>query len=135
MAFDLDPVAVMKALQSEKSSSSGLLGPDPMAFKGSFPSAAKAFSKNLDPTIQSGLKGIGSGADSALFGLKEEAEANMDELRMAGDLLGNKANEEMAYRNRLASERFARRQAQGAQDAAWMQLGGTVIGTVAGVLI
>ena len=134
MAFDLDPVEVMKVLRKE-SSSGGFSGPDPSAFKGVMPNAAKHQNQQFTPSMEPGLSVISFGADEALHQAKVLDDQFTNELRMAGDMLGNKANEEMAYRNRLASERFARRQAQGAQDAAWMQLGGTVIGTVAGVLI
>lgn len=134
MAFDLDPVEVMKVLRKERSSG-GFSGPDPTAFKGVMPNAAKHQNQQFTPSMEPGLSGISFGADQALHEAKALDDKFTNELRMAGDVLGNKANEEMAYRNRLASERFARRQAQGAQDAAWMQLGGTVIGTVAGVLI
>ncbi len=134
MAFDLDPVEVMKVLRKE-SSSGGSSGPDPSAFKGVMPNAAKHQNQQFTPNMEPGLSGISFGADEALHQAKVLDDQFTNELRMAGDMLGNKANEEMAYRQRLASERYARRQSQGAKDAAWMNLGGTVIGTVAGVLI
>ena len=40
MAFDLDPVEVMKVLRKE-SSFGGPSGPDPTAFKGVMPNAAR----------------------------------------------------------------------------------------------
>ena len=134
MAFDLDPVEVMKVLRKE-SSFGGPSGPDPTAFKGVMPNAARHQNQQFTPKMEPGLSGISFGADEALHQAKVLDDQFTNELRMAGDMLGNKANEEMAYRNRLASERFARRQAQGAQDAAWLQAGGTIVGTIAGVLI
>lgn len=134
MAFDLDPVEVMKVLRKE-GSSSGFSGPDPNAFKGIMPNAAKHQKQQFTPKMEPGLSGISFGADEALYQAKVLDNQFTNELRMAGDMLGNKANEEMAYRNRLANERYARKRYQGEQDAAWLQAGGTILGTVAGVLI
>jgi hypothetical protein len=112
MAFDLDPVAVLEALRKDQSKS-GLLGPDPADFK--FNNATgyyKSKQNSLTPNIQTGLTDVAAN-NSTQDAVDTMADSNLYGIRMAGDALEAKMREDLAYRKRLADERYARRVSQG----------------------
>ena len=97
MAFDLDPVEVMKVLRKE-SSSGGSSGPDPSAFKGIMPNAAKHQNQQFTPSLEPGLSGISFGADEALHQAKVLDDQFTNELRISSiivSLLQSKKSEDL----------------------------------------
>jgi len=119
MAFDLDPVAVLEALRKDQSKS-GLLGPDPADFK--FNNATgyyKSKQNSLTPNIQTGLTDVAA-SNSTQDAVDTMADNNLHGIRMAGDALEAQMREDIAYRKRLADERYARRVSQGQSKGSFL---------------